>query len=644
MSSFDFALKDFYRKRHSNYPFLFIIILIVAFTEFLIYFTTSIGLNIFIQTDFTNQYFFSGGIHLVYNQFNALIQVLFIILSIAIVITVTTTLIISKKKDIAIMKSLGTLPRKLYSFYLLEAYILFFTGFILGLFFGLITYGVSVLIMMSFFNFPIIFQIDIIYTPILFFSCLIGIFIITGYTLRKIGRQSIIKTFSKDIPYNYDASKKLKFISKWLTLRGFNLKIAVINTLRKKGEFKRYIILFSIIALLIFTLGLGIIVLSTSSREWIHKSQNENIIIIGHEDVIHNYSLLYKMFSDPTLLIDGNNINFIEPQYLFNVNDINGLNDVVGVEKIEERLINFYEVEEIPGYHYFPGDKLFEQAEGYRLVGSNRKSNIIIIGINPKKIIQDFEIEGNFFTEENAFDKMTIGDGLAYNLFDYALDQSLRISPSGKNFHISGVLVDSFFSGYAGYISINESRKLLDLNNDEVNIVVLKLSSGIYHQIKEEIDDISKTLGVNFSHLRLDHVFQDNLKFLSNLSMYPIFLIIVISLLAILSLYNYQKAGIMEKSKDFLIMRAIGSKIRSLKKILFIESLFVIIPSLLLSLGIGMVLNSIFLFDRVYLPSLFIPFTLFFVLFVIFIIFNFLSLIPIMKKVKDFSIKDFNIY
>ena len=100
----------------------------------------------------------------------------------------------------------------------------------------------------------------------------------------------------------------------------------------------------------------------------------------------------------------------------------------------------------------------------------------------------------------------------------------------------------------------------------------------------------------------------------------------------------------MEKSKDFLIMRAIGSKVRSLKKILFIESLFVIIPSLLLSLGIGMILNSIFLLDRVYLPSLYIPFTLFFVLLVIFIIFSFLSLIPIIKKVKDFSIKDFNIY
>ena len=58
MSSLDFALKDLYRKRHSNYPFLLIIIIIVALTEFFIYFTSSIGINIFIQPSFVNKYYF----------------------------------------------------------------------------------------------------------------------------------------------------------------------------------------------------------------------------------------------------------------------------------------------------------------------------------------------------------------------------------------------------------------------------------------------------------------------------------------------------------------------------------------------------------------------------------------------------------
>ena len=180
--------------------------------------------------------------------------------------------------------------------------------------------------------------------------------------------------------------------------------------------------------------------------------------------------------------------------------------------------------------------------------------------------------------------------------------------------------------------------------NDEINLLIVKLSSGAYEGLKDHFENVTQSLGVKFSYLRLDQVFQENLTFVGNLTIYPIILIIVISIIAILSLYNYQKSGIMEKAQDFLIMRSIGSKTRSLKKILFMESLFVLVPSLLLSLGIGMIINSLFLFRQVYLPSLYIPFIYFLLLFSIFMIFNFLSLFPIIKKINRFSIKDFNLY
>ncbi|MFX1385792.1 MAG: FtsX-like permease family protein [Promethearchaeota archaeon] len=636
MTSLDFALKDLYRKRKSNYPYLIIIILIVAFTEFLIYFTSSLGLNIFINPSFVNKYYFSGGINLIYKQFNALTQFLLIILTIGLVVAVTSTLIISKKRDIAIMKSLGTLPRKLYSFYLLEVYILFFVAFLLGIILGLFIFGIFALIMM-FLNFSFIFQIDFFYTPILFFSCILGIFFVSGYVLRKIGKRKIINTFSKDIPYNYNAGKPIKFIPKWLTSIGFNIKVAVVNTVRKKGEFKRYLILFSIIGLLIFTLGLGTIVLSTSSQEWINKSQNENIVIVGHKDVVSNYTLMYKMFSDPTLLIDEMNINFTESQYFFNLSNINSLTNNEQIEEIDERIISFYDVEEIPGIQ-ITGDN------SYIVVGQNRKGNIPIIGINPENLIQDFEIEGRFFTEEDAYDNMTIGDGLAHNFFDFALDQSLELITPGKRFHISGVIIDSFYSGWAGYISINESRKCLSLTNNEVNLIMIKLSPGSYEGIKDTLENVTQIIGENFTYLTLDQVFQENLTFVRNLSIYPIILIFVISIIAILSLYNYQKSGIMEKAQDFLIMRAIGSKTKSLKKILFIESIFVLIPSLSLSLGIGMIIISLFLFKQVYLPPWYIPFIYFLFLLFIFMIFNLLSLVPIIKQINNFSIKDFEMY
>ena len=636
MSSFDFALKDLYRKKKSNYPFLIIIILTVTITEFLIYFTSSLGLNIFIQSSFLNTYYFTSGINLVYKQFNSLIQILLIVLTISIVIGVCTTLVISKKKDIAIMKSLGTLPRELYSFFLLEVYILFIIGFVIGLILGLAIFGIFALIMF-FVNFPIVFQFDIFFTLFTFISCIFGIFFVSGYAIRRIGRQKIIRTFSKDIPYNYNAGKPLKLIPKWLTSIGFNIKIAVVNTLRKKGEFQRYLILFSIIGMLIFTLGIGTIVLNVSSREWINKSQNENIVIIGHEDVVNNYSLMYKMFSDPNLLISEANINFTDSKYFFNLSDVQILENMDEIEKIDERIISFYDVEELTGT-IITGD------DSYITVGQDRTGNIPIIGVNPDNIIQNFEIEGRFFTEEDAYDNMTIADGLAQNFFDVPLFQRLELTGFGKVFHIAGMVIDSFYSGWSGYISINESRKLLNLSNDEVNLIMLKLSPGTYEGLSETLENVTNAIGEKFTFLRLDQVFQTNLNFVSSLSVYPIILIMVISTIAILSLYNYQKSGILEKAQDFLIMRAIGSKTKSLKKILFMESILVLIPSLFLSLGIGMIINSLFLFKQTYLPPLYIPFLFFLILFIIFMIFNFLSLFPIIKKINKFSIKDFSLY
>jgi ABC-type antimicrobial peptide transport system permease subunit len=559
------------------------------------------------------------------------------ILAIFIVVAISTTHIINRKKDIGIMKALGTLPRRLYSFYLLEVYIMFFIGFFLGLMSGLVSFGIFSLIINSFY-FSIKFQIDVIFSSILFVSCIFGIFFISGYSLRKIGKAKIVVNFSKDIPYNYNASKKIQFIPKWLSSLGMNIKLSIINTLRRKGEFKRYIIVFSLICLIIFTLGLGTIVLKTSSEEWIQKSQGQNIIVIGHEDVLHNYSLMYEMFSNPRIIINETDINFTDPKYLFNINTVSNISESFSaIEKVDERLINFCDIEEMSKTVIVNGE--------YITYGKHRTGNFPIVGVNFSNIIQNFEIEGNYSVLDN---QMLVGDGLAYNYFDKALIQNLKIENLGNDSHefeITGVIIDSFYSGYAGYVDLQSFQEKLLLNNQTINLVLLKLKDGTYNTIKTDLETyIEFSLGVNFTHIILDGVFKKNMNFLLNLSLYPLFLIIMMAILGILSLYNYQKSGIMEKARDFLIMRALGSKNKALKRIIFLESIFVIIPSLLISLGIGMILNSTVIFGRVYLPPLFVPLLVFALLLVIFTFFNLISLYPIMKKINKFSIKDFEIY
>jgi len=596
------------------------------------------GLNRFLTYQYENEFYFKGGISLVFTDFTILILSLIVILAFIIVIIVTSTLVINKKRDIAIMKALGTLPRRLYNFYLTEVYVVFIVGFLIGLIIGFVSYGIFAFIA-SLLGIVTSFQIDLIYTPILFFSCLGGIYFVPGVILRKLGNKNTIKLFSKDIPYNYDASRGYTLVPKWLSSIGFNFKISVINTIRRKGEFKRYLIVFSVISLVIFTLGLGNIVLSNSSQEWIGKSQGEDIIAIGHRDVIQNYTLMYSMFSNPDIIINENSLDFLNPNYMFNLSDIEEISSITEVENIDQRLLNFFNLTELDGYHYLTDG-------GYLVAGQQRSGVFPIVGVNISEMIQNFELEGEYFVPEDSVN-MIIGDGLGYNFFDYPLSQSLRVEELGlgHTFHISGVVLDSFYSGFAGYVDLEVMQEDLNFTEQNINLLLLKIRPGEYNNVIDNIElIISGNLGDNFTYINLNQTFDENLQYLNNLTLYPAFLIIAMAIISILSLYNYQKGSIIEKAKDFLIMKAIGSKYKNIKKILFLEALYVIIPSLFLSLGIGMILNSLVLFQRVSLPHISMPFTIMGLLFVAFLTFNYLSLYPILKKIKKFTIKDFDIY
>ncbi|MHA1483608.1 MAG: FtsX-like permease family protein, partial [Candidatus Heimdallarchaeaceae archaeon] len=474
--------------------------------------------------------------------------------------------------------------------------------FSIGAISGFISYLIFFFIA-SFLDITITFQVDIFYTPILFISCLVGIFLISGVVLRKLGMQNTIKLFSRDIPSNYDASKKLTAIPKWLSSIGYNVKISVLNTLRRRGEFKRYLIVFTTISLIIFTLGLGSTVLQYSSQEWIRKSQGTDVIAVGHKDVLQNYTLMYNMFSNPDILITQNDIDFLNPNYLFNLSKIEELTNYTEIERIDQRLVSFFNVTELDGYH------LYEDG-GYFVAGQDRETTIPIIGFNVSEILHDFEVEGEYIAEEDT-NNMMIGDGLGHNLFDFPLDQSMRIEElgTGHPFQISAVVIDSFYSGFAGYVDLKVMQEDMNFSSNEINLLLLKVQSGEYGNIIENLELlIHGNLGENFSFVNLNQTFENNYSYLGLLTLYPLLIIIMMAIILTFTLYNYQKGNILEKAKDFLIMRAVGSKYRSIKKILFLEAFYMIVPSLFLSMGIGMMLNAFVLFDRVYLPNLSLPF------------------------------------
>ncbi|MHA1678624.1 MAG: FtsX-like permease family protein [Promethearchaeota archaeon] len=635
--SLDFAIKDFYRKKEISFPFLFIVTLAVCLFQFLVYFGNFLSLNELSNFTHQNPFFLTGGIFKVFSNFLLLIIILSMVLSFLIIIVSSITIILMKRKDIGIIKALGASSRQLYHFYLTEIYVILIIGFFIGLIIGTIFY----ILFIGYFSWIIginfYFQIDLLFMPILFISCLIGIYLFPGHFLRKMTLQKSIRIFQKDIPYNINASKKESFILKYLSRIGSSFKISIRNVIRKRAEFKRYLFLFSITYLLIFTVILGTFVLHSSSKTWIRKSQGENIFVIGHEDVINNYTKMYEMFHDPFSFVDSNQINFLSTKYLFDGSIFNNLsnNEIL---KFDNRLVSFFNVTELPGYHYF-------EDGGYQVIGENRKGVIPIIGINKSTIMQNFEIEGTFFLENNSNLYMVIGDGLAYNLFDSALEESLRIEEINHKFYISGVAVDSFYAGHVGYVDISILRKDLGLNSSTINLLLVKIKPGFTNDIIANLTlFIREKLGIQFKIQDLTPIYLKNEKFVDSLTIIPIFLTSLIGLILLTCLYNYQKCGLLDKIKDFSIMKSIGSKNKKILKILFLELLFISIPSLLISFSLGLIINSLFLFERVSLPDIIIPFSIFGILFNICLLLNYLSILPLLKKIKKYDIRLYENY
>ncbi|MBY9006933.1 MAG: FtsX-like permease family protein [Candidatus Lokiarchaeota archaeon] len=638
--SLDFAIKDFYRKKKQTFPYLFTIASMISLAIFLFHFSASFNLNNFINQRgaFINPYFFSGTVNNIYSQYNMIILVITFIFTVVILSVIISSFINGKKKDISIMKALGTLPEKLYSFYILESLILFIIGYIIGYIFGITIYLITV-ISIDFMNISTFFYFDIILSSLLFFICLISVYLISGLKLKRIGKKNVIKTFSDDIEHDYQTLHRLKTIPRWLSSLGLNLKYAISNIIRKKNRFYHYFITFFIISLLIFTLGLSTFVLNNSSRTWIHNSQNENIIVIGHRDVVGNYTLMYEMYSNPNSFVDENDIQFTNENYLFNWSQINAIENITEIEQIDQRIISFCEIQEKAITILMP------LPDPPQTIGQDRNGIFPIIGINSSNFVQNFEIEGEFFNEIDADVNLTISDGLAYNYFDAALVQKINFPNLGRQFGIKGVVIDTFYSGHTAYIDINEFRDMLNISNNQVNIILLKTNYSCYNAIKDELDLIlANNLSMEFISMDLDSIFNNNLKFIDKLGLYSLIIIILICIISVFSLYDLHKGDLTEKLKDLIIMRAIGSRIRNIRRILFMEGIFTLIPSILSSLAGGMIISSLFLSDRVYLPPLIIPFMLFSFIFILFIVLNYIILIPITKNIKKLSFKDITLF
>ncbi|UYP45582.1 hypothetical protein NEF87_001867 [Candidatus Lokiarchaeum ossiferum] len=548
-------------------------------------------------------------------QYSSLLIKLIYILTVVLVIGNNHAIILSRKKDIASMKSTGCLPNLLYSYYLFELLFLVIINFAVGALGSVFFYIISYYIISS--GIPSFkWVLDLKYGALLLVILILVTFFLNGAEIRKIGNKTYNQTKTGHIQDQMRA-KLGKFWKKWLANKPVSMIIAIKNLKRKKYHVQQFLIIISIAGLVLFVSIIGALTIGLNNKQNIRDAQSKNILIIAADPIISSMEAYYNKFNDPTTDITVDiecenllyNLTDFEPQLL-------NLLSNYSIDNIDHRL-----------YSQLTVNPIMDSAIKSSLIATNPFLENSFKDCSSKKYEKLIPLQGidSTCTSQNwksiAGDQfngsgVAIGDTLANAIFDYPLSQKIRLNSSklgiDMNYPINSIVADSLNNGNSAYLSLKILQNIFDRPNF-VNLLLidfnslLQTSNNISLFLKDVENLISNELGENFRLLDLTPTFKQNLQIVGIFQNIFLVISLVISVVILYLLYQYQRGRILEEQKDLIIIKTLGGKRSLLQNIIMIEQLFLLLVGLLLSFIAMLVIIMFFLLEAGILPSLIVP-------------------------------------
>lgn len=608
--SFNFAIKDLYHYKEQTRSYLKSTTAVIALMFFFSNIIPSFGLlnlpasiNLYTIT-----------IIEIFTQYNKFLLILALILTGFVVISNNHALIQTRKSDIAVMKSVGTYPRQLYSFYISELLIILTFSLIAGALIGFVSFIVVFLIANSQFIGSQL-NIDSIYAVILAVGLILGTYIVNGYEIRQIGLKSYNETKTGHINETMDARLSSKW-KNWLKGKSINLTLAIKNLMRKKYLVKEYLIMISVAGMILFTGIIGVLTVSNSGTTFIDQAQGKNVIAIGANPVLTSYSQGYESFTNNNT--QNFSQNYLSKDYNLSsyTSDLEVLLSKYNIEHWESRLFTFQEVYEKSGIvQTFNDDGTLGN---FSLIeGQKRSSSIPIQGVDFNSKIQDWYSNGESI---NSVPNLVIGDTLAAEMFENARYQEIVIlnDETGfqNRFKIDAIVVDPFNNGNSAYLNRDSLQARFNCSNYNNLLIIdfeeIAKNEVLYNNFIAELEtSIQNSLGDDFSFEDLSEQFKRNIRSIHTAESVTVVISILMGLFIIFILYHYQKGRIQEDQKDLIIQKALGAVKRDLRNSSYFEQVAMISMGLLLALIGTMILIMFFLMQDVILPSLLLPLSIF---------------------------------
>ncbi len=620
--SFAFGWKNLFRKWKQSLSYIATIAILVGISVFFIYLGNGLGLILYGSTpqyNITTQELFS--------QFFKFIVYASMVIALVWTIVINHSIIQNKTHDMAIMKAVGAIQKKLRSHFFSVVLLIDIIGIILGVISGFILYVIFFFIL-SAFGFNIVIYIDIIFVPILIASIIVFIFLVNGYELWKISTKNYSQIALGDIPRNIDTQLVNRFPRNRLALR---IKLALRNLTRKRKSFYRVLITTGITLSIIVTLTTSSIIISSTSILGIKGAQGGDTLVFGHKDVVNQYIDRYEEFSNSSLEFD-NIGNLTHSNYLMNESDIDTMMNSLGNPDINywnKRLFVYEFAREIKGFITAIEDGVTIS----RVVGSNRSSNVPVIGIEFDDFTSKWQIIGTIDSSPNS---ALVGDTLAYKLFEAAIYQKIQLENITTNvYNITGVFLDSFCAGFATYVQLGALQQ--DFNvSEKVNLSIVSVSSLADRSslIEDLQSEITLTFGSDYIVRDLTPTFEMNIHSLYPFVVISAIIILIETIVIIASLFFYQTGNFHERAPDYVIIKGMGGTSKLIKKIIFYEDIDILGIATIIALGVNLIFNGMLLYQDAILPPLWLILLLWIGISLIIILLVRISIIFLYRELK----------
>ena len=544
----------------------------------------------------------------------SMMMIMLALVSIGCIIVIYNSFAISvmeRKKEFGLLSSIGATKRQLSHTVFFEAVVVGVIGIILGILGAYIGIGCVVLVINNLIGDMLEYKLYLVTNPLFIIIPVIFMIVVIGVSAfipsRKASKVSPIEAIRQndDIKINKKKIKTSKFVNKLFGIEG---EIALKNIKRNKKKYR-----VTIVSLFIS------IVLFISFSSYINYTLNTASSVMG--EVPYDYQISY--FSTTA----GNN-----GEALDKINEIVKSSDVkeyTSYSSSDLQLIgNYtYSKEYLDFYKNAYGEEVYNDLKKAKyqnisilvlddnsynkykkLIGLDKDSVILLNkfkGVsygNNKRVNYDIPVinNGNINIKICNFDD---SEEEVNDVTKYCNKNIDNIFVTNKSFD----LIEEF--SYMDDFKLIVNKKLYDsISDSSTHYTQFNIISDNTNNIDKLTKDLDKYSNVNYTNIKEAMKQANNLILVVKILMYGF--ISLVTLIGVTSVFNTISTSMALRKREFAVLRSIGLTNRGFNKILFFESLFFGMKSLIFAIPVSIgitVLIHYALADMVSISTIIIP-------------------------------------